>query len=72
MRTGGYIIDFWGAGFDIADRMGLLAEVRSRGYMVREVGCKPERKRVSGFPTDAFSRTTGGDLSTFREATSLN
>ena len=26
LRTGGYIIDFWGAGFDIADRMGLLPE----------------------------------------------
>lgn len=26
-RTGGYIIDFWGAGFDVADRMGLIAEI---------------------------------------------
>ena len=23
-RTGGYIIDFWGAGFEIAERMELL------------------------------------------------
>ena len=22
LRTGGYVIDFWGAGFEIADRMG--------------------------------------------------
>lgn len=61
LRTGGYIIDFWGAGFDIADRMGLMPEVRRRGYMVREVRVvNRSGKRVSGFPTDAFSRTTGG------------
>ena len=27
LRTGGYIIDFWGAGFDIAEQMGILPEV---------------------------------------------
>ena len=31
LRTGGYIIDFWGAGFDIADRMGMLPEIRRQG-----------------------------------------
>jgi 2-polyprenyl-6-methoxyphenol hydroxylase-like FAD-dependent oxidoreductase len=37
LRTGGYIIDFWGAGFEIADRMGLLSDIRAAGYHVREV-----------------------------------
>lgn len=61
LRTGGYIIDFWGAGFDIAARMGLLSEIRERGYMVREVRVVDRSgKRVTGFPTDAFSRTTRG------------
>ncbi len=61
LRTGGYIVDFWGTGFDIADRMGLMPEVRRRGYMVREVRVvNRSGKQVSGFPTDAFSRTTGG------------
>lgn len=27
LRPGGYIIDFWGAGFDIAERMELLPEI---------------------------------------------
>jgi len=31
LRTGGYLIDFWGAGFDVADRMNLLEEVRRKG-----------------------------------------
>src|SRR5579864_5328805 len=37
LRTGGYVVDFWGAGFEIADRMGLLPEIRTKGYMFREV-----------------------------------
>lgn len=31
-RTGGYIIDFWGSGFGVAERMGLLPSLRERGY----------------------------------------
>jgi 2-polyprenyl-6-methoxyphenol hydroxylase-like FAD-dependent oxidoreductase len=61
LRTGGYIIDFWGAGFDIADRMGLLPEISRRGYRVREVRVvNRSGKRVAGFPVDAFSRITHG------------
>lgn len=59
LRTGGYVIDFWGAGFEIADRMGVLPEIRSKGYMVREVRVvNREGKKVAGFPAEAFSRMT--------------
>lgn len=60
-REGGYIIDFWGAGFDVADRMSLVPEIRRRGYAVKEVrlvGSSGER--VGGFSTDVFERFTGG------------
>ena len=30
LRTGGYIIDFWGTGFDVADRMGLIDTLTER------------------------------------------
>jgi 2-polyprenyl-6-methoxyphenol hydroxylase-like FAD-dependent oxidoreductase len=61
LRTGGYIIDFWGAGFDIADRMGLLPEITRVGYRVREVRVvNRSGKRVAGFPVEAFSRITQG------------
>ncbi len=30
LRTGGYVIDFWGLGYDIAERMGLLRRYRSQ------------------------------------------
>ncbi|MGB8800315.1 MAG: FAD-binding domain [Candidatus Acidiferrales bacterium] len=59
LRTGGYIIDFWGAGFEIADRMGLLPEIRRRGYLLREVRVVDRSgKRVTGFPVDSFARLT--------------
>jgi 2-polyprenyl-6-methoxyphenol hydroxylase-like FAD-dependent oxidoreductase len=57
LRTGGYIIDFWGLGFDIADRMGLLPELRRKGYMVREVRIVDRSgKHIVGFPAAAFAR----------------
>ena len=30
LREGGYVIDFWGLGYDIAERMGLTHRARSR------------------------------------------
>ena len=60
-RTGGYMIDFWGAGFDIAQRMGLSEEIGSRGYKIRELRVVDDQgKKVAGFPVDAFSRITHG------------
>ena len=61
LRTGGYIIDFWGAGFEIADRMGLLPELQRQGYAVQEVRVvNREGKRVAGFPVSAFVRIAKG------------
>lgn len=61
LRTGGYIIDFWGAGFEIADRMGVLGEIREKGYIVREVRVVNERgERVAGFQADIFDRMARG------------
>jgi 2-polyprenyl-6-methoxyphenol hydroxylase-like FAD-dependent oxidoreductase len=37
LRAGGYVIDFWGLGFDIAERMGLAAEIDGVGYHIREL-----------------------------------
>ena len=33
-RTGGYVIDFWGAGYEVARRMGLEAAILEAGYQV--------------------------------------
>lgn len=61
LRAGGYIIDFWGAGFDIADKMSLLPEITRSGYRLRELRVVDDHgKRVAGFPVAAFFRMTKG------------
>jgi len=37
LRQGGYLIDFWGAGFDVAERMGLVPELRRCAYSIEEL-----------------------------------
>jgi 2-polyprenyl-6-methoxyphenol hydroxylase-like FAD-dependent oxidoreductase len=61
LRTGGYVIDFWGAGFEIADRMGLSDDIKNCGYQVEEVRILNSRgERVAGFPAATFARLTQG------------
>ena len=36
-RTGGYIIDFWGLGFDIAERMGIVPLLLGRCYRMERL-----------------------------------
>jgi 2-polyprenyl-6-methoxyphenol hydroxylase-like FAD-dependent oxidoreductase len=61
LRTGGYVIDFWGLGYDIAERMGLLEDINRLGYHARElriVGNAGER--IAGFGTRIFEELTDG------------
>jgi len=61
LRTGGYVVDFWGSGYDVADRMGLRPEIHRKGYPVREVRVVDSNgRRLSGFPVSAFVRATHG------------
>jgi 2-polyprenyl-6-methoxyphenol hydroxylase-like FAD-dependent oxidoreductase len=55
LRTDGYVIDFWGMGFEVAERMGLVPELRRVGYRVREVRIvNNEGRRIGGFGTEKF------------------
>lgn len=61
LRAGGYVIDFWGVGFDVAERMGLLPDIRREGYTVREVRVVgQDGKRVAGFSVDSITRIANG------------
>ena len=61
LRTGGYVIDFWGLGYDLAERMGLIDEINSTGYHVREMSVVDDSgRRVAGFGTSVFLELTGG------------
>ena len=37
LRTNGYVIDFWGLGYDIAEKMGLLSDITRLGYHMQEL-----------------------------------
>jgi 2-polyprenyl-6-methoxyphenol hydroxylase-like FAD-dependent oxidoreductase len=61
LRTAGYMIDFWGAGMDVAGRMGLIPEIRRKGYVVQEVRVvNSSGKRVAGFSPEVFARAAQG------------
>ena len=59
-RTGGYVIDFWGLGYDIAERMGLLGDINRIGYHVREVRIVDDRGARLTDGTKVFNELTGG------------
>jgi len=54
LRTGGYLIDFWGAGFDVAEKMGIVPELRTRGYVFTEArAIDRDGRKIAGFNPDA-------------------
>ena len=60
LREGGYIIDFWGLGFDVAEKMGLLPALKNDGYEIDEVRLVNEQgKRIGGFGAHAFQSMLG-------------
>jgi 2-polyprenyl-6-methoxyphenol hydroxylase-like FAD-dependent oxidoreductase len=69
LRTGGYVIDFWGIGYDVAEKMGLLPQIRDLGYRVREVRFVDHRgRRAGGFSADVFDRMTNGRFTSLRRS----
>lgn len=69
LRTGGYVIDFWGAGFDIAEQMGILPALRDTGYQVQEIRMMDrEGRRAGGFSANAIRRAAGGRWLTLSRA----
>ncbi len=61
LRTGGYVVDFWGGGYAVAERMGLTAELQAAGYAVREVRLVDRNARkVGGFSAELFQRNLDG------------
>lgn len=60
LRSGGYIIDFWGHGYDVATMMGIVPRLQECGYCVKEVRfVGRDGRRRGGFTTDAIRRVLG-------------
>jgi 2-polyprenyl-6-methoxyphenol hydroxylase-like FAD-dependent oxidoreductase len=60
-RGGGYILDFWGIGYRVAELMGIEPQVLEAGYHVRTVRAVDRAGRTRAtLGTDAFRRSTQG------------
>ena len=61
LRTGGYMIDFWGVGYDVAERMGILPAVHAAGYELQDVRWVDRRGRTAGsISAKTMARELGG------------
>ena len=69
LRRGGYVIDFWGLGYDIAEKMGLIPRIKELGYQVRDVRFVDRHgRRSGGFSVDSFGRLTKGRFTSLRRS----
>lgn len=61
LREGGYLVDFWGAGFEVADRMGIVPILMERGYRIGELReISPGGRRLAGLDTVRLMDAMGG------------
>jgi 2-polyprenyl-6-methoxyphenol hydroxylase-like FAD-dependent oxidoreductase len=66
-REGGYVIDFWGVGIDVAERMGLLPRLREIGYLNDRITfVRPNGGTRSTFGGAPLRRTLGDRLVTIQ------
>jgi 2-polyprenyl-6-methoxyphenol hydroxylase-like FAD-dependent oxidoreductase len=60
-RSGGYVIDFWGLGYDIAERMALTPAITAAGYHAQEMRIVgDDGRQIAGFGTKVFDELTAG------------
>ena len=61
LRTGGYVVDFWGLGYDIAERMGLRPDLDAAGYHIRELRVVGDGgEKLAGFGVATIRSLAGG------------
>jgi 2-polyprenyl-6-methoxyphenol hydroxylase-like FAD-dependent oxidoreductase len=59
----GYVIDFWGVGYRLAQRMGLEAAIRHAGYQVHSLRSMGRDGQIqASLGVDGFRRAAGGEL----------
>jgi 2-polyprenyl-6-methoxyphenol hydroxylase-like FAD-dependent oxidoreductase len=59
-REGGYMIDFWGVGYDVAERMNLIPRLRDAGYFIDRLKFVDERGQLrSGFDAKMLRHALG-------------
>jgi len=69
LRSGGYVIDFWGLGYDLAEKMGLLPQILDAGYQVHEVRfVNRHSRKCGGFPVADLAAMTKGRFTSLRRS----
>ncbi|KLO26352.1 hypothetical protein ABW16_19745 [Mycolicibacter heraklionensis] len=62
-RSGGYMIDFWGVGYTVAQRMGLEAQILDKGYQIESVRSVGDHGQVvAALDTNIFRNLLGDDF----------
>ncbi|MGW7518689.1 FAD-dependent oxidoreductase [Streptomyces sp. NPDC054796] len=62
-RTQGYMIDFFGPGYDAVEAMGLLPRIQERGYRVEEADfLDATGRRRAGLSYGQFAKVAGGRM----------
>lgn len=65
LRTGGYVVDFWGVGYRIAQLMGIEPAVLDAGYRVRTLqGVRADGSVLAKADVDAFAEAVDGRYTT--------
>ena len=60
-RTRGYLLDFWGLGYDVAERMGVLPGILADGYQMSEVRIIDRRgRKVAAVSAGVFVAAAAG------------
>jgi len=61
LRMGGYLIDFWGLGFEIADRMGMVPTLLERSYKMERLSMvDADGHEVAGMDVTSMRRQLKG------------
>ena len=61
LREGGYLVDFWGAGFEVAERMGIVPRLLDKGYRMQEVReVSASGRRIAHFDPRHLLGISGG------------
>jgi 2-polyprenyl-6-methoxyphenol hydroxylase-like FAD-dependent oxidoreductase len=58
LRRGGYLVDFWGAGFDVAERMGIVPQLRRLGYVLEARAVDRDGHRIASIKPSAILGST--------------
>ena len=63
LRAGGYVLNLWGVGYDVAEKMGLLPQLQKLQHRVEELRIVNREGRIcGGYPADVLLRLTNDRL----------